>query len=209
MARQRQITKQQIVDASIAIGLSQLSMHRLAKNLGVSATALYRHVANREELIQLCCDHILLQLDFNAQQPWQETLVDFAHQFRTLLLENHGAVDYLRHNQRLTTGSIRLTEHLIAPLHAAGFSADEAFTAYMMVYTHVTDMVSHQEQSARIQNDSQMAEPNDQIPSELDDYPQLAWLLSNRSAPDHNQFFCAGLQVVMSGLNALYQSKNL
>lgn len=52
-----------VVDRAIAVleqhGLAELSMRRLAGELGVQASALYHHVANKEELLAAVADEIL------------------------------------------------------------------------------------------------------------------------------------------------------
>ncbi|MFC9894932.1 TetR/AcrR family transcriptional regulator [Nocardia sp. NPDC127579] len=56
------LTRAAIVDTAIALadtdGLDALSMRRIADRLGVGAMSLYRHIANKDELIALMTDEV-------------------------------------------------------------------------------------------------------------------------------------------------------
>lgn len=57
------LSRERIVQAAIAVadaeGLAQLSMRRVAAELGVATMALYRHVGSKEELVDLMADTVL------------------------------------------------------------------------------------------------------------------------------------------------------
>ena len=57
MARRASFDRQTLVEAALRVarrvGLDALSMRMVAEELGVSAMAAYRHVPNRETLINL------------------------------------------------------------------------------------------------------------------------------------------------------------
>ncbi|MFD6464115.1 TetR/AcrR family transcriptional regulator, partial [Streptomyces roseolus] len=56
------LTQSAIVDTAIVLadteGLDALSMRRIADRMGVGAMSLYRHVANKDELIALMTDEV-------------------------------------------------------------------------------------------------------------------------------------------------------
>src|SRR5690242_10497698 len=56
------LTHPQIAEAAVALadaeGLAAVSMRRLAEQLGVSTMALYRYVANKDELLELMIDAV-------------------------------------------------------------------------------------------------------------------------------------------------------
>ncbi|GAB2656073.1 TetR/AcrR family transcriptional regulator [Nocardia goodfellowii] len=56
------LTRATIVDTAIALadleGLDAVSMRRIAERMGVGAMSLYRHVANKDELIALMTDEV-------------------------------------------------------------------------------------------------------------------------------------------------------
>ena len=61
------LDRTQVVEAAIRLadedGIEPPSMRRLADALGVTPMALYKHVANREQLIDAMVDHVVAEID--------------------------------------------------------------------------------------------------------------------------------------------------
>jgi AcrR family transcriptional regulator len=79
-------------------GAEALSMRSLAQRLGSGTATLYRHFANRSELVSMVIDHILGKVDLDAHAvaglPWQQACTLFAqHMFDAL--SRHGNVAVL------------------------------------------------------------------------------------------------------------------
>ncbi|MDJ0357548.1 TetR/AcrR family transcriptional regulator C-terminal domain-containing protein [Paenarthrobacter sp. PH39-S1] len=64
------LSRQQIIDTALKIlrdyGLADLSMRRLARDLGVQPGALYWHVKNKQELLGVLAERILENVDGGA-----------------------------------------------------------------------------------------------------------------------------------------------
>jgi AcrR family transcriptional regulator len=70
-------------------GAEALSMRSLAQRLGSGTATLYRHFANRSELVSLVIDHLVGEIDLDpqavAELPWQQVCMLFAqHTFDAL-----------------------------------------------------------------------------------------------------------------------------
>ena len=91
--RPSQVSKADIIECALNLGFSNLSMHSIGKQLGVSATALYRHVSSKEELISLCCDHVMERVGSSDDKEWTSYLLSFATNFRKALLSRPGSVE--------------------------------------------------------------------------------------------------------------------
>jgi len=78
--RPARIGRDDIVDAALAVGLDALSIQAVADRLGVSAAALYSHVAGRDEIVQLAHDRLRARLAAVApdQDRWDGWLRAFA-----------------------------------------------------------------------------------------------------------------------------------
>lgn len=90
--------KDDIVRVGRELGLSRLSMHGVAKRLGVSATALYRHVDGRWGLENLVGESILaeLRLDDDHEHDAVRHLLSAGLQLRSFVLRHRGLAVYLQ-----------------------------------------------------------------------------------------------------------------
>lgn len=109
-------------------GESALTMRRLADRLGLSPMAIYRHVADRDELIDLALDSALADCrpGMVDDLPWQDQLISYFRRFWLVMtLEpGLGAVAITRPMQGPNMG--RITDDLLQICRRAGV-ADHAF----------------------------------------------------------------------------------
>lgn len=89
--RPAQISRKDVVECALNLGLENVSMHALGKQLGVSATALYRHVGSKEALVDLCCDYVLGKVELPQEKDWEAYLYTFAKNFRQALMSIPGS----------------------------------------------------------------------------------------------------------------------
>jgi AcrR family transcriptional regulator len=117
-----------------AAGVDSLTMRRLGDELGFEAMSLYRHVANKNDLLDGMLDVVLAE--------WQPPDVrgDWTGAIRTSALSVHDALR--RHPwaaQLLMSGShirparLRYMDGLLASLREAGFDADTTYHVYHLI----------------------------------------------------------------------------
>ncbi|MGZ8747889.1 MAG: TetR/AcrR family transcriptional regulator, partial [Mycobacterium sp.] len=74
------LSRERIVTAAVELadsdGLGALSMARLAERLGCGTMSLYRHVANKDELILFMHDRAWTPVDYtdDPDRPWRDRL---------------------------------------------------------------------------------------------------------------------------------------
>src|ERR1700752_215749 len=67
-------------------GFGAISMRRIADDLGVSPMALYKHVANKHDLLDLIANECLADLDTAADiDAWQDRLKRIFRSFHELM----------------------------------------------------------------------------------------------------------------------------
>lgn len=82
------LTQERIVDAAMKIvdsdGMDALSMRRIGDDLNTAASALYMHVADKDELLELMFDRVMAEVPIPEPDPdnWQELLKQY---YRDLL----------------------------------------------------------------------------------------------------------------------------
>ena len=134
------LTTERVVAAALGMadegGLDALSLRSLAKALGVSPMAIYRHVRNKSHLLDLMADRLLEQLDLAAPADvptWQEGLRRLATSLLGVL-EAHPAAPTLLSRPFASPAALRVSEALLAILDKAGFGPQES-TRLMQVIT--------------------------------------------------------------------------
>lgn len=99
------LSREAIVDAALKVvdrdGLEATSMRRVAEELGSAPSALYWHVRNKEELLQLVLDRVAGEIELPPRDPanWQEQLKQVAREMRRVLTRHRDVA-------RVTLGSI-------------------------------------------------------------------------------------------------------
>jgi Transcriptional regulator len=128
--RRRPLTKQRVLEKAIAVadkdGIDALSMRKLGQALGVEAMSLYKHVANKGELVAAMVDSVLEQFELPDDEPaWDVAIRRCAICAHDLLIEHPWAcgLAIVPGDVRTISGPrIRYMEWLLRRLREAGFS---------------------------------------------------------------------------------------
>jgi len=137
------LSRAQIVTAALALvdreGLSNLSMRKLAADLGVGVTTLYWHVADKEEMLDLICDEVIGEIDLTPPPAggWVETLVAIFEGLRQALLRHQDLATLLPTRNNVGPHALAAREAVAAALVEAGLPhrllapTDHALFAYV------------------------------------------------------------------------------
>lgn len=116
-------------------GVDAFSLRMLADTLGSSTATLYRHFANKDEIITLVVDLALGEVDATAPAPpggWQDVLAAMGHGLRAALLRHPNLLPALIAHVPLGPNALVQRERVLAALLGAGLPpglAARAFTA--------------------------------------------------------------------------------
>lgn len=126
--RPRRIDVDDIVRAGREIGMRDLSMNAVAARLGVSATALYRHVDDRWALERLVGESILTELDLidDPSDTAVSHLVSLGLQMRAFMLQHPGLTAYVQTLFPRGEAGRRLIMQEVEALGERGYSVDAA-----------------------------------------------------------------------------------
>jgi len=107
------------------VGIEALSMRRLAEELGVVPMALYKHVANKDELLDGMVEVIVAEIDPPAQgAEWKTAVRLRVLSARQMLLRHPWARSVLESRTTHTPTVLDYLESTIGMFLAGGFSAD-------------------------------------------------------------------------------------
>ncbi|OLP03368.1 TetR family transcriptional regulator [Mycolicibacterium porcinum] len=117
-----------IVAAGRELGMRNLSVNAVATRLGVSATALYRHITGRWELERLVGESLLAELEFADDPAWsvEDHLLAFGVTVHRYALANPGLATYMQVLFPRGEAGARLLADEIAALGRRGYAAEAA-----------------------------------------------------------------------------------
>ncbi|MFC9294765.1 TetR/AcrR family transcriptional regulator [Streptomyces sp. NPDC057011] len=203
--RQPALGRARIVAAAVRLldaeGIEALSMRRLGTEMGAAATSLYRHVAGKDELIELVVDEVHGELEVPAPagpDAWREALARSGHGLRDMVLRHPWVAAVLGRVglAHLGPNLMRMSERMLGPARAAGFPPGEAELAVQAVVSYVMGAATGEASYLSLLARSGRTEA---------EWPQSP-VPAARAAPDparmREESFDYGLQRVLDGLEA-------
>ena len=203
------LSRERVLAAAIAHadsgGLEALSMRKLAELLDVVPMALYRHIANKDDLIDAMVDVVFGEIEPPvAGADWRSAMRQRGIAVRDALARHRWAIGLME--SRLHPGPANLRHHdaVLGNLRAAGFSLEMAAHAYSVLDGYIygfalTKMNLPFEGSAEIAEVAAgMLEP---FPA--NEYPNLvAFLAEHVMKPgyDYGDEFEYGLDLILDGI---------
>ena len=131
------LTRDEIGEAALRLtrrdGLAALTMRSLAEELGVAASALYRHISGRDDLLEMLNDAVLntIELTTPDQGDWASRLRQFSTNVDKVLIHYPGLVPELFENP--SPASLRLVDHAVSILREGGLSGEDAYRIFMIM----------------------------------------------------------------------------
>lgn len=123
------------------VGLENLSMRALARELGVPPMTIYHYVTSKESLHTLVVDHILR--DIAVPEPeeasWEERLMRLLGDARRVFTDHPGVSSRL--GDPGTTEGTRLAKGVLAILADGGFAPDAAVVCFTTLFTFMTGQI--------------------------------------------------------------------
>ena len=135
VGRPPRISREQIAEAAVEIGLGELTLRAVAERLGVSIPALYHHVESKDDLVRLAADHAARRavLPDDRGQHWALWLLEWARYNRDVFFADPALLgEYLRGGISLAAIAER-EDVILGVLVRRGFTILEAESAYELV----------------------------------------------------------------------------
>lgn len=164
------------------LGMRRLSINAVAARLGVSATALYRHVESRWELERLIGESLLAEFDLCDERgaDIERHLLSFALQLLDFTAEHPGLASYLQVLFPRGEAGRRLLATEVEALSRRGYPADAAMVLSSAVATLAISLAAREDTTADATGGEQAggyAKERDAVADGLSDDPRLgaAW----------------------------------
>lgn len=209
--RPARISRDQVLRAARSIadadGIEAVTMQRIARSIGAEPMSLYRHVTNKEDLLDGLIDLVFGEIAVpSPDEPWRDAMRRRAISARQVLRRHPWAVGLME--SRTHPGPANLAHHeaVLANLFAAGFSPTQATRAYNIVDSYVYGFAL-QEHSLPIANPDDLVEiaPEMLAQYQAGRYPNLASVATALVASGfrYGDEFEPGLDLIIDGLERL------
>lgn len=209
--RRTPLTRERVIHAALhqadTGGLATLTMRILADGLGVAPMALYRHVANKEDLVDGMVDAVFAEIDLPAGgADWKRSMRGRAASLRAVLARHRWAIGLME--SRIHPGPANLRHHdaMIGSLRQAGFSMAMTAHAYALLDSYIYGFASTQLNLPFDASDDVGGMAQQMLQGVAEDYPNLtAFAVEHVMKPgyDFAREFAYGLELILEGLERL------
>ncbi|GAA4378856.1 TetR/AcrR family transcriptional regulator [Paeniglutamicibacter cryotolerans] len=121
-----------ILDACLRLSAAHegdpLTFRRIGRELGADPTALYRHFADKDELLLALADRLLAEVmdGYSPASHWREALGDLLARVRAKFLDYPHIATLAALRVTRQEGELRFVEAMLGILESAGFDPDAA-----------------------------------------------------------------------------------
>ncbi|WP_031037363.1 TetR/AcrR family transcriptional regulator [Streptomyces sp. NRRL F-5650] len=200
------------IDIADCSGLAEVSMQRVAAQLGVTKMALYRYVPGKAELVALMVDGAIgpYPAAGEARGGWREQMEDWARRLLTVFRRHPWALEAAVGPRIMGPGELSWMERAVSALDGTGLSGAERMDTAVLLTGHVRAMA----QQARAAGPA--GNPEAQLGGILgklmqthgEQFPALtAALASAARSEGQDQAWEFGLQRILDGLAALIDQR--
>ena len=206
------LTRDRVLRAAMALadegGLETLTMRKLGDELGVGPMALYRHVANKDDMVDGIVDLVFGEIDLPPiGADWKVTMRDRAISVREALSRHRWAVTLMESRANPGPANLRHHDAVIGSLRAAGFDMAMAAHAYSLLDSYIYGFAQTQ-MNLPFESTSDIAEVAQEMlqPFPVNAYPNLAAFITEHAMKpgyDYGDEFEYGLDVILDGLETV------
>ena len=208
------LNRERVLRTAIALaderGAEELTMRKLAKELGVEAMSLYNHVANKVDLLDGMVDIVFGEIDPPAAGgDWKAELRKRAVSTREALNRHRWAIGEMEGRTTHGPNNLRLHDAVLGCLRAAGFSVEMTVHAYSVQDAYIYGFALQESDMSSENADDFAAEAQRQMveyKAVLAEYPHLVEVVGGyvaKSGYDYATEFLFGLDLILDGLDRL------
>ncbi len=188
-------------------GIRELTMRRLAEELGTGAASLYRYVTSREELLVEVADLVLGELEPpDPALGWRDAVAHLASDLRRVLVGHRGVVLVSSNAPLLGPNAMRVREMFWSVMDREGCDPRFAVQVYSSVVHFVVCSALFSAGASRRGEDAWTGEASsglkellDVLPTRM--YPTVVKFSEYGDRPDPGRDFEVGLRALIDGLS--------
>jgi AcrR family transcriptional regulator len=207
-ARREPLSRERVLRAAVALadqgGIGSLTMRRLGQELGVEAMSLYKHVKNKDDLLDGIVDLVVGDIDVPpAGTPWKEAMRHRAISAHELMLAHPWAALQVMSRFNIGPGMTRYLDATLGRLREGGFSIDGALDAWHTLDSHIYGFTLQElglpfdvEETQQVS-----ADVLQQLPA--DEFPHVVEVITKIMKTGRVEDFEFGLDLILDGLERI------
>ena len=211
--RRAPLDRERVLRAALTLadtgGHEALSMRNLGKQLGVEAMSLYKHVANKEDILDGLVDIVFSEIAVPSpgEPDWKGAMRRRAISVREALNRHRWAVGLMEGRMRPGPASLRHHDAVMGCLREAGFPFRAAVHASSVMDAYIYGFAL-QEKHLPFETPDQVAEVMEiqrrHVPA-MDDYPYLVEVATEmaQAGYDYATEFEFGLDLILDALEGV------
>ena len=189
------------VDLADRHGSEALSMRKLSKELGVDVMLLYRHVANKDDLLDGMVDVVFGEIGLpESGVDWRTAMRQQAVSARAALSRHRWAIGLMESRSRPGPATLRHHDAVLGSLREGGFSIEAAGHAYSILDSYIYGFTLN-ERSLPLDASTEVGDVGASIAGgiPLAAYPHLAEFMGQRGY-SYGDEFELGLDLILDCL---------
>ena len=208
------LTRERILQAAVGLadqkGLDALTMRRLGTELGVEAMSLYKHIANKDEILDGMSDLVVGEIEVpRPGSEWRQAMRERAVSAREVLSRHSWAIGLFESRGARGPAILRYVNAILGNLRSAGFSVDAAVHAFWLLDSYVYGHVV-QETATATGTREDVADSAGSAFGEItiDEFPHLVEMEQHALTSEYSfdAEFAFGLDLILDGLEGLRES---
>jgi AcrR family transcriptional regulator len=209
VVRRIPLTRDKVLHAAMAVadagGLETLTMRTLGQELGVGPMALYRHVRNKDDIVDGIVDLVFDEIDVpSTAADWKIAMRERAISLREVLSRHRWAVGLMESRKNPGPANLRHHDAVIGTLRAAGFDMAMAAHAYSLLDSYIYGFAqTHMNLPFESTSDIGAVAQEMLAPFPINAYPNLAAFITEHAMKpgyDYADEFEYGLDLILDGL---------
>jgi TetR/AcrR family transcriptional regulator, tetracycline repressor protein len=201
------LSRDRILDAALRLGdqhgIDGLSMRRVARELGVEAMSLYKHVPNKAAIITGILERVFSDIHIpDRAQPWPQRIRAIGRQIHRAFSTHPIAVVLITTGTTSprTNEALRPVDEILAALHEAGFDDRDALRAANALTALVFGTIQLRPAREDASEDNQQDQQWFRQSVSADVLPHLHRAIHTPHPPSPDEDFHYQLELLITGL---------
>lgn len=214
------LSRDRIVHAAIELadakGLDEVSLRKVAAELGAGPMRLYGYLSTKDELLDLMVDKVYGEIALTADGDWRAVTRSLAQRLRQVAHRHEWFVDLLGGRPQMGPNAMAFAEAMLTALNRAFDDINATMRAAGTVTAYLIGAVRGEITERRAERATGMNEQQWQMASgpymsrmlATGRYPTLAKVVHDGSDADPDTAFGTGLRCVLDGITLLNRSSS-